>query len=107
MLTTSSAVFKREKKRAPSVVAECQSGRSGTLPTTRQGKPPAESGAVPRARVLVGQRGAARLIEAVSTSDPSPDTETGSPTLNKREASSPERGRVGWFTAVIQADSVG
>ena len=77
MLTTPSTVFKRDKKRAPSVVAECPAGRSGTLRTTCEGKPPAESGA------------------AVSTPDASSDTETGSPTLNKRGASSPERGRVG------------
>jgi len=77
MLTTSPMVFKRDKKRAPSVVAECPPGRSGTLRTTREGKPPAESGA------------------AVSTSDASSDTETGSPVLNKRGASSPERGRAG------------
>jgi hypothetical protein len=76
-LTTSPTLFKRDKKRAVSVVAECPSGRSGTLRTACKGKPPAESGT------------------AVSTSDASSDTETGSPTLNKRGASSPERGRVG------------
>ena len=71
------ALSNDDKKRAPPVVAECRIGRSGTLRTAREGKPPAESGA------------------AVSTSDASPDTETGSPILNKRGASSPERGRMG------------
>jgi hypothetical protein len=77
MLATSLTVFKGENKRAPSGVAECPSGRSGTLRTTRQGKPPAESGT------------------AVPTSGASADTETGSPVLNKRGAGSPERGRAG------------
>ena len=94
MLTTSPAVFKRgskifdfrhherrslsndDKKRAPSVVAECPSGRSGTLRTTLEGKSPAESGiAVPPGA--------------------SSDAETGSPVLNKRGAGGPERGRAG------------
>ena len=60
MFTTPPAVFKRGKKRAPSVVVECQIGRSGTLRTAREGKPPAESGT------------------AVSMPDASSDTETGS-----------------------------
>ena len=77
MLTTLPAVFKRDKKRAPSIVVECPFGRSGTLQTTCEGKPPAESGT------------------AVSTVDASADVETGSPVLNKRGASSPERGRAG------------
>jgi hypothetical protein len=77
MLVTNSTVFKRDKKRAPSVVTECPSSRSGALRTACEGKPPVESGA------------------AVSTSDASSDRETGSPTLNKRGASSPERGMVG------------
>ena len=77
MLTTLLTVFKRDKKRALSVVAECPPGRSGTLRTTGKWKPPAE----PRA--------------AVSTSDTSSDTETGSPVLNKRGAGSPERGMAG------------
>ncbi len=77
MLATSPTVFKRDNKRAPSIVAECPSGRSGTLQTACKGKSPAESGT------------------AVSTSDTSADAETGNPTLNKRGASSPERGRVG------------
>jgi len=77
MLTTPPMVFKRDKKRALLVVAECPSGRSGTLRTTREGKPPAESGT------------------AVPTSGTSTDTETGSPVLNKRGAGSPERGRAG------------
>ena len=77
MLTTLLTVFKRDKKRALSVVAECPPGRSGTLRTTRKGKSPAESRA------------------AVSTSDASSDTETGSPVLNKRGAGSPERSRAG------------
>ena len=80
MLATFLAAFKRNKKRAPPVVAECPTDRSGTLRTTREGKPPAESGA------------------AVSTADASSDTETGSPDLNKRGPSRPERGRSGWFT---------
>ena len=74
MLATSPAVFKRgskrlrrfvitkefglsndDRKRVPSVVAECLIGRSETLRTTCEEKPPAESGAVPRTfRVLVG-----------------------------------------------------
>jgi hypothetical protein len=75
MLTTSPAVFKRDKKRAPSVVAECLPGRSGTLRTAREGKSPVESGtAVPPGT--------------------SSDAETGSPVRNKRGAGSPERGRV-------------
>ena len=45
MLTTSPAVFEREKKRAPSVVTECPTGKNGTLRTTSTGKPPSESGA--------------------------------------------------------------
>jgi len=95
MLTTSPAVFKCEDKHAPSVVVECPPGRSGTLRTTREGKPPAESGTT------------------VSTLDARSDIETGSrskdevfrdhenlrfsddPVLNKRGASSPERGRAG------------
>ena len=77
MLTTLPAVFKRDKKRSLSVEAECPSGRSGTLRTTREGKSPVESGTV------------------VSTLDTSSDTEAGSPVLNKRGASSPERGRAG------------
>ncbi|WP_182013660.1 hypothetical protein [Haloquadratum walsbyi] len=79
MLITSLTVtvFKRDKKRALSVVAECPSGRSETLRTACEGKSPAESGT------------------AVSTSDTSSDTETGSPVLTKRGASSPERGRAG------------
>jgi len=87
MLTTSPTVFKRgskrlrrfvimkefglsndDKKHTLSVVAECPVGRSGTLQTTREGKPPAESGAVSRTlRVLMGYRGALRLVNAVST----------------------------------------
>lgn len=74
MLTTSPAVFKRgskrvrcfviikefglsndDKKRVPSIVAECPISRSGTHRTTCEEKLPAESGAVPRTfRVLVG-----------------------------------------------------
>ena len=77
MLTTLPTVFKCETKHAPSVVAECPTGRSGTLQTTRQGKPPAESGA------------------AVATTDARSNTEPGSPTRNKRGANSPERGTVG------------
>ncbi len=97
MLTTVSTMFKRDKKRAPSIVAECSPGRSGTLRTTREGNSPAESG-------IPG-----------SVSGIHSDTETGSPitrsqrllmssqnlessddTLNNRGARSPERGRVGW-----------
>jgi hypothetical protein len=77
MLATSPAVFKRDKKRAPSVVVECPIGRSGTLRTTPKGKSPAESGT------------------AVSTPDASSDAETGSPDLNKRGPGRPERGRSG------------
>ena len=51
--------------------------RSGTLRTTREGKSPVESG-IP-----------------VPTLGINSDTETGSPVLNKRVASSPERGRSG------------
>jgi hypothetical protein len=100
MLTTLPTVFKRgskrlrrfvitkdamrlsndDKKRAPSVVVKCPTGRSGTLRTTREGKSPVESGT------------------AVPTPGASSDTEIGSPVLNKRGASSPERGRAGWFT---------
>ncbi|WP_373189781.1 hypothetical protein, partial [Halolamina sp.] len=89
MLTTLPTVFKRgskrrsrfvitkdamrlsndDKKRAPSVVAECPTGRSGTLRTTREGKSPAESGTVPRTfRVLVCERIAERFVNAVPTS---------------------------------------
>ena len=65
-------------------------------------KSPAESGAVLRTRrVLVGQRGTVRLVDAVFTLDTNSDTETGSPTLNRREAGSPERGGVGWFVELI------
>jgi len=71
------ALSNDDRKRAPSVVAECRIGRSGTLRTTREGKSPAESGT------------------AVSTSDASSDAETGSPVLTKRGAGSPERGRAG------------
>ncbi|WP_373190150.1 hypothetical protein, partial [Halolamina sp.] len=64
--------------------------------TTREGKSPAESGTVPRTfRVLVCERIAERFVNAVPTSGASSDTETGSPVLNKRGASSPERGRAG------------
>jgi hypothetical protein len=103
-----------DKKRALSVVAECPFGRSGTLRTTREGKSPAESGTVPRTfRVLVCERIAERFVNAVPTSGASFDAETGSrsriedsrdpenlrfsddPVLNKRGASSPERGRAG------------
>ncbi|ERG89187.1 MAG: hypothetical protein J07HX5_01340 [halophilic archaeon J07HX5] len=82
MLATLLTLFKREKNRATSVVAECPIGRSGTLRTARGGKgePPAESGA------------------AVVTSDTGPDAETGSPELNKRGPERPERGRLGEFT---------
>jgi len=76
MLATLPTVFKRDKKRAPPVVAECPFGRSGTLRTACEGKSPAESGTT----VPSGARA---------------DTETGSPALNKRGASSPERGRAG------------
>ncbi|WP_299268924.1 hypothetical protein, partial [Halorientalis sp.] len=64
MLATLPTVFKREKKRAPSVVAECPFGRSGTLRTTCEGNSPVESG-IP-----------------VPTSGINSDTETGSPVLN-------------------------
>jgi len=77
MLVTLPMVFKRDKKRPLSVVAECLSGRSGTLQTACEGKSPAESG-IP-----------------VPTSGINSDTETGSPVLNKRGAGSPERGRSG------------
>ena len=70
-------VFKRDKKRAPSVVVECPTGRSGTLLTSCKGKSPAESG------TAVG------LVPARS------DTETGSPDLDKRGPGRPERGRSG------------
>jgi len=42
MLTPSPAVLKREKKRTPSIVAECPTARSGTLRTASTGKLPAE-----------------------------------------------------------------
>jgi len=58
-------VFKRDKKRASSVVAECLFGRSGTLRTACQGKHPVESGT------------------AVPTPGASADTESGSPARNK------------------------
>ena len=82
MLTASLTVtvFKRNKKRALSIVAECPSGRSGTLRTACEGKSPAESGT------------------AVSTSGTSSDAETRNPVLTKRGAGSPERGRAGQFT---------
>ena len=95
MLTTSPPAFKRDKKRAPAVVAECPTGRSGTLRTAREGKPPAESVTVLRTEGSDGPHENSVLVDAVSTSDASSDTETGSPTRNKRGASSPERGRVG------------
>ncbi len=75
MLTTLPAVFKRGNKRAPSGMAECPFGRSGTLRTTRNGKSPAESGTT------------------VPTPGASFDTETGSPDLNKRGPGRPECGR--------------
>lgn len=77
MLTTSLTMLTHEKKRAPSGVAECPSGRSGTAEPPRDGKPPVESG------------------PAASTLDPRADTEPGRPVLTKREAESPERGRAG------------
>jgi len=77
MFTTPPPAFKRDKKRAPLVVAECRDGRSGTLKTACEEKPPAESG------------------PAVSTADASSDIETGSLDLNKRGPSKPERGRSG------------
>ncbi len=95
MLTTLSTVFKRDKKRAPSVVAECPSGRSGTLRTTREGKSPMESGTVLRTEGSDGPHENAVLVDAVSTSDTSSDGETGSHDLNKREPGRPERGRSG------------
>ncbi|GAA0304518.1 hypothetical protein GCM10009066_18030 [Halarchaeum salinum] len=96
MLTTPPTVFKRgskrrrrfvitkgaarlsndDKKRAPSIVAECPVGRCGTLRTTREGTSPVESG-IP-------------VHSGINS-----DTETGSPVLNKRGAGSPERGRAG------------
>ena len=80
MLATPPAVFKRDKKRAPSVVAECPSGRSGTLRTTREGKSPMKSGT------------------AVATPDASSDAESRSPDLNRRGSGRPERDRSGSFT---------
>jgi hypothetical protein len=64
MLATSPAVFKRDKKRAQSAVAECPTGRSGTLRTTYIGRSPGESGT------------------AVSTLDARSDRESGNPDLN-------------------------
>jgi len=77
MLTTSSTVFKRDKKRPLLAVAECSSGRSGTLRTTSKGKLPVESG-IP-----------------VPTLGVNSDIETGNPVLYKRGVGSPERGRAG------------
>jgi hypothetical protein len=77
MLATVPTVLKREKKRAPLVVAECLTGRSGTLQIADKEKSPAESG-IP-----------------VPTSGINSDTQTGSPVLNKRGAGSPERGSSG------------
>jgi len=82
MLPSLPMVLNRDKKRALSVVAECPSGRSGTLRTACEGKSPAESG-IP-----------------MPTSGINSDTETGSPVLNKRGAGSPERGRSGQFTLI-------
>jgi hypothetical protein len=75
VITRELALSDDDKKRATAVVAECRIGRSGTLRTACNGKPPAESGA------------------AVPTSGARSDTEPGSPDRNKRGASSPERGR--------------
>ena len=73
------ALSNDDKMRATAVVAECRVGRSGTLRTACKGKPPAESGAVLRTlRVLMGRTRRPRLVDAVSTSDASSDTETGS-----------------------------
>ena len=63
VLTTFSTVFKRDKKRAPSIMVECPTGRSGSLQTPRKGKSPVE----PRT--------------AVPTEGVSSDAETGSPVL--------------------------
>ncbi|WP_149031514.1 hypothetical protein [Haloquadratum walsbyi] len=70
-------MFKRDKKRAPLVVADCRFGRSGSLRTASEGKSPVES------------------RTDVSTLDVSSDMEAGSPVLSKRGADSPERGRSG------------
>ncbi len=83
ILATLPASFKRDKKRASSVVAECRFGRCGTLQTVCKGKSPAESGT------------------SVSTSDASFDTETGSSDLNKRGPGRPERDRPESFTNII------
>ena len=77
MLATLPILFKRDKKRALSVVAECPFGRSGTVRTACEGNSPAESG-IP-----------------VPTSGIHSDTETRNPVRNKPGAGSPERGMSG------------
>ena len=75
----SGALSNDDEKCAPAVVAECRIGRSETLRTACKGKSPAESGAVLRTRsVLMGRTRRLRLVDAVSTSDTSSDTEPGS-----------------------------
>ena len=94
-LTMLPALFKRDKKRATAVVAECRIGRSGTLRTAPKGKSPAESGTVRRTVGSAGPHKSAALVDAVGPVPASSDADTGSPTLNKRGLGKPERGRVG------------
>jgi hypothetical protein len=75
MLATLPMMFKRDKKCALSVVAECPLGRRGTLRTACERNSPAESG-IP-----------------VPTSGINPGTEVGNPVRNKPGSDSPKRGR--------------
>jgi hypothetical protein len=74
MLATSPALFRRNKKRAPPGVLEYPIGRSGTLYTAQQGKPPVKSGT------------------AVPTSGPSADTKVGTPASTEARSAGVGRG---------------
>ena len=71
MLVTPPMVFKREKKRVPSVVAECPFSRRGTRRTTCDGMSPVASGI------------------AVPTSAINSDTEPGGPVLTSEGRAAP------------------
>ena len=73
------ALSNDDKKRATAVVAECRTGRSGTLRTTRRGTTPVESKTVLRTRrVLMGRTRRLRLVDAVGTVPARSDAEAGS-----------------------------
>lgn len=74
MLTTFLPVFKRTRKRASPIVAECRFGKIETLRTACEGNSSVESGT------------------AVGPVPARPDTETGSSVLTKEGLKKPERG---------------